>query len=392
MVTTYSVDKTLALTGVTALSNAFIIEFTKDAPAEYISVYLYALMQYQNPAFLNDDIAQALEMSNETVISAFEYWQSKGLLTIVRNEPLHIEFGRANPNSAKYGGGKYASLIDSLRPILGTRILSATELQTVYDWIEVFGLSEDAVKALFIYCIDIKGTRISIRYMDEVAKTWADNGILTEEDARDYIHRNTQYHIGAKEVLKRFGLHRNPTEDEVEIYKKWITEYKLTPDVILEACSSTLSATNPSFAYLSTIIDSYTSGGAVDSESLAEYRKKRDMFDDFCAKIFRNAGLAAKPKAQQKERIAHWLNEYHMPQDLLLMLAEYSAQKAQPFSFMCKCVVRWNELDIHNIADARADLEATKLNAPQTVHKSYIKHNYTESDLAHIGVNFDDED
>ena len=62
MVTTYSVDKTLALTGVTALSNAFIIEFTKDAPAEYISVYLYALMQYQNPAFLNDDIAQALEM------------------------------------------------------------------------------------------------------------------------------------------------------------------------------------------------------------------------------------------------------------------------------------------------------------------------------------------
>ena len=388
---TYSIDKNRALSGVTAVPNAFIIEFTRNAPAEYIAVYLYALMQYQNPVFINDDIAQSLDMSDDELIHAFEYWQEKGVLSIVRNDPLHIEFGRVNISGASRADGKYAELIRSLNNIIKPRVLSASELRSVYDWIEVFGLSEDAIKVLMIHCIDIKGPRTSIRYMDDVARTWADNKILTAEDAREYIESTTAYHKGARAVLHRFGLRRNPTEDEVALYKKWTTEYKLPQDVILDACAATVGASNPSFGYLSSVIDGYKERGVFDGDSLQEYRKKRDLLESFAKELFKTAMLSTKPNAEQRERIRIWLEEYHMPQDVLKMLAENAAQKAHPFSFMCKRVEEWNRADIRNMQDARADLERPSEAAPAVLRKEYTRHNYTAEDLEHIGVSFDDD-
>ena len=396
MTITYSTEKNAALLGFTAVSNAFIIEFAKDAPPEYIAVYLYALMQCQHRSFENDDIAAALSCSEETVISAFEYWQGKGLLTILRSSPLHVEFGRTTVSPVfSQSEGKYAELLKSLRPVLGTRILSASDLKKVYDWIEIFGLTEDAVYALFVHCLDIKGARVPIRYLDEVAKTWSDNNILTADDAREYITSTTEHHGGARAVLKLLGMKRNPTEAEVALYKKWRIQYGLTPEVIYEVCATNVSAGNPSFAYLSAIMDSMHEKGVANTDELAQIRKQQDMLTDLCRRLFMKAGMTSRPNAQQCERVSLWLSDYHMTEEMLFALAEAASGKSQPFSFMCKTVARWNESDIHNLQDAKADLASShtsSVSSKTPIHKGFMRHNYTESDLSHIGITFDDDD
>lgn len=393
MVTTYSTDKTTAALGITAVSNTFILELMQNAPDSYIRVYLFALMQHQNPAFANDDVALALKMTETDVTAAFEYWQRKGLVRVLRAEPLHIEF--CSPSTVSVSSkGRYNKLIEALRPILGTRILSATELKTVYDWIEVFGLSEEAVEALFIYCIGTKGARTSIRYMDEVAKAWADKSIFTAEDAKDYIAGNTAANSGARDILKRFGLKRNPTDDEVALYIKWTCDYKLSHDVIMDACVGMTSASNPSFAYLSGIIEDYREHGATDIESLAQYHKGRAILEDFCKELLKTAGIHSKPTANHRLKIEAWLTNYHMPKDTLLLLAKYAAAKSRPFDFMSKKVNAWNEADIRNYSDAKADLENTAQQTTKTVLQAsgYKQRSYTSEDLKKLGVDFGDND
>ena len=391
MTVTFSMDRTEALSCSTTVSNVFIAEYARSAPQGFTAVYLYALMQSQNGAFANDDIASALDMTEEQICAAFEYWQKKGLLTVVRSDPLHIEIGRARSSQVQ-GHERFSGLLEKLRPVLGTRVLTPTELKVVFDWIDVFGLEEDAVIALFIYCLEIKGARTSIRYMDEIAKGWADMNIRTAADAEAYIKETTEYHLGAKEILKLFGLKRNPTEAEVTLYKKWRCEYHMSKEVIKEACSYTAGSSNPSFAYLDKIIEALHEEGALDIEEVRQRQKERLAFEDFCKEVFLRAGLVKKPDAAQKERIEMWLSSYHLPKDVIILMAEHARSKPKPFAFMCKAAQDLHDRDILNLHDAAEYLSETAQSAVSSPAGSYAKHNYTAEDLAKIGVNLDDDD
>ncbi len=394
MVITYSVDRAAAENLQTPIPNSFILEYIQEAPAVCLRVYLYAQMQYGCLAFADDDIASALNIEEQEVVEAFEYWQRKGLVSILRDSPLHVEFRRNSSSYTKPSQGKYNRLLEALRPILGTRILSATELKTVYDWIEVFGLSEDAVEALFMYCINTKGARVSIRYIDEVAKSWADNSILTADDAKEYIASNTVYHKGAYEVLMRLGKKRRPTEDEVALYRKWVSEYKLSLEVIDSACEAMLGAANPSFLYLSRIIDSYVENGTINTDALLRYNKQQAELEDFSRGLFKKMGLKTMPSVEQRDKISTWLSDYHMTRDMLMLLAEHARDMARPFDFMCKRVARWNNSDIHNYDAAKQDLtlpDKKQYAKPETAG-SFKQRTYTKAELDSLAAHLDDEE
>ena len=392
MTVTYSIDKKAALSATTSVSNAFIAEYAKRAPADFIRVYLFALMQLQNRAFENDDIATSLELPDERIAEAFDYWQRMGLLTIVRADPLHIEFSRGKTPLLYNRDGKYKNLLDNLRPILGERVFSATELSKVYDWIEIFGFEEGAVLELVRFCTNTKGRGVSFRYMDETAKGWADANIITQKDAEEYTRKKSIYVTGAREVLRLLGMKRSPTEAEIALFKKWMEEYRFDADVIFAACAQTVGASTPSFGYLSKIVDTLYEKGAVDMETLERARKERMIFEDFSKELFRRAGLVKNPTADQKERIEMWLNEFRLPKDVLNLAADFAKRETRPFSFMCRAALRLHDADALNIEDARNVLSGMEKQPKAQSPGGYIKHNYTADDLAHIGINFDDEE
>ena len=76
--------------GVTAIDNAFIIDYMPTAPDGAVKAYIYGLMA----ASRGDapDIADALGMDDAQLCDAFAYWQRLGLVRIASGEPLIVEF------------------------------------------------------------------------------------------------------------------------------------------------------------------------------------------------------------------------------------------------------------------------------------------------------------
>ena len=95
-----------------------------------------------------------------------------------------------------------------------------------------------------------------MRYMEKVAHSWKEAGIVKVEDAKEYVKsRSKIYH----KVIKCFGITgRGLGESELAFLNKWKKEYKFTDELIAEACRRTMEATHkPSFAYADSILSKW---------------------------------------------------------------------------------------------------------------------------------------
>ena len=135
--------------GVTPVENLFIQSFLPQAPGDYVRVYLYGLMQCRYPSMCDRPLHEALGISEQAVTEAFCYWQEQGLVRIVSDQPLTVEYREIGTRSAGDAlPAKYASLVRQIYALTAPRQFGVSELKHVYDWIEVYNLEEGAVLEL----------------------------------------------------------------------------------------------------------------------------------------------------------------------------------------------------------------------------------------------------
>lgn len=129
--------------------------------------------------------------------------------------------------------------------------LSSTDTNMVLYWLDELHFSTDLVEYLVEYCIT-KG-HSSLRYMNKVALGWADAGIKTVDQAKDYAAAHSQIYYS---VMKALGITgRNLVDSEVSLINKWVGEYGFDIELVKAACSKTISAIQkPSFEYTDSIL------------------------------------------------------------------------------------------------------------------------------------------
>ena len=159
---------------------------------------------------LRDAIEERRE-ADAKAVEAFLYWQDMGLLRIVEQEPLSVEYLSVQAGPVTGGTRKYAPLVSALRQVCGARVLTPGELSKIYDWIEVFGLEEAAAVMLVRRCMELKGPSVKIQFMDKMAREWAKEGVLTAADAEQRIKLDTELQGGAKAILARWRKGRMAT-------------------------------------------------------------------------------------------------------------------------------------------------------------------------------------
>ena len=135
------------LLDVTAVSNVFLLEYMPKAPEGFTKAYLLGLMQTGAPGaeVAGLDVSGVLSVSEAELARAFAYWQAAGLVRIVSDAPLTVEYLPAGASSGLAAGDaprKYASLVAALQDVAGTRVFSGHELSEIYDWIEAFRFEE----------------------------------------------------------------------------------------------------------------------------------------------------------------------------------------------------------------------------------------------------------
>lgn len=309
------------------LPNVFIDEYMPSANGSYVKVYLYLVRCMQN---LQSDItipaiADKLENTENDILRAIAYWEKVGLLTLEKNESNQItaltladlstldsnkEFGISDDEVAT----TTESIVDA--DLANTKskntkevnqdftkphytetqinqITSDDEVKWMMNIIEVYlehplrpvdiqlimylyeslNFSRELIMYLYEYCIS-KGKK-NASYIEAVALSWAKEGIDTVEKAEANA---TLYNTNYSAVSKAFGLNRTPGAVEQQYINKWMTKYKLSIEIIVEACNRTLLATGkPDFKYADKILEKWSDKGVrtlKDVERLDEEHKK----------------------------------------------------------------------------------------------------------------------
>lgn len=131
------------------------------------------------------------------------------------------------------------------------KTLTKSDTDAITYFYDTLGMSADLVEYLLETCAE-NGHK-SMHYIQKVALSWSDDGIVTVAQARQ---RSLNYNKNCYTVLGAFGIkNRGPAASEVTYIQKWTDEFGFTLDIIQEACSRTIAAIHqPSFEYADTIL------------------------------------------------------------------------------------------------------------------------------------------
>ena len=78
-----------AMFDVTPIENMFLLEYLPTAPDGFLRVYLHARMLCLHPELGQEigDVARALNMEEDAVLNAFQYWEQQGLVEKLSDRP-----------------------------------------------------------------------------------------------------------------------------------------------------------------------------------------------------------------------------------------------------------------------------------------------------------------
>jgi len=269
-----------AMYDVTPIENMFLLEYMPGAPEDFLRVYLYARMLCLHPELGSgeDAVAQALNMDNQRVRNAFDYWEQQGLMMRVADQPpqyamlpMRTSAPDVNaPMEREYY--EYRGFNAQLQALFPHEPLRPAEYRRANDWLNILGFTQDAVIAMVES--EVKKSRTGMpdpgrifRKLDKVMLDLADRGAKTAEDIRRALAVKDGVRQCAQQLRRRLSLNHQPTEDELKIIQKWMTQWNFTEAQIMDACAETVKAREPSIAYLDAILKSRKDGSQAGYEA-----------------------------------------------------------------------------------------------------------------------------
>ncbi len=385
----------------TQLDNLFITGHMPDAPELAVKAYIYGLMLANSPGCAEDDICAVLKCTAEDLRAAFSYWAAAGIVSIISDDPLKVRYLDVKGVASVCGSdpAKYAEFIAKVQGVLGTRVLSGAELAKVYDWIEVFGFEQEAAVEIIRHCLDKKGARTSISYMDAVARTLASSSELTLDAVNEHFRREELLTSGAANILRRWNKRTAPTEDQIALYEKWTKAWGFDDQSIDAALVQMTAAEKPSFAYLDGILDEWRKKGCISHEKIIEMQRRSDLEAELARQAFQRAGIKRRPSSEDRRIIGEWNSERGMSAELILYAAERSKLEAKPFAAMKRIIEEIGAEGISSVGAARQFLESPgyasknkRSGGKNSRALNYIKGiSYSDEELKKLGISMGEE-
>ena len=303
---------------VTALSNSFIDNIMPKLNGAYVKVYIYLLRSFCScrSGLSVSTIADALESTDSDILRALASLEKYNLIRLIKNEAEEITEIRfadsvkaAEPQSPSVPSfmikqepqaplapvtqfpapdarkePEYAQIpelskarineltsnvetewiMSAVETYLG-RLLTPADIQTILFLHCEKGFDADLIFYLYEYCTS-KG-KTSSQYIERVALNWVNKNITTIAEAQEESAKFNEHYIA---VSKAFGMGRMPAGTEQEFINRWSGEFKLSDELIVEACNRTLIATGkPDFKYANKIMENWAKKNVRSLEDVA---------------------------------------------------------------------------------------------------------------------------
>ena len=255
----FGFDEQYAYYGVTPVDNQFILEYLPAATGDAVRVYLYGLMQCHHPeqTMTLPQMARELALSEEAVMSAYRYWERKGLVRRIADNPPAFRYVSlhqlALSGAALTVDVEYEQFAGAVSALFGDRAIHGGEMQRIYEWVEDLHLPMDVVVYLIREMIAQHGKTVAVKTIEKRAIMLAEENVQCVEDAETVLTRDKDIWDGSRAVIRRLGKRRYPSEDEQAMFRTWHVDWGFSLEDILAACAETVKG-EPTFAYLGGIL------------------------------------------------------------------------------------------------------------------------------------------
>lgn len=357
----FAFDEQYAYHGVTPVDNQFILEYLPNATGDAVRVYLYGLMQCYHPqqAMTIDQMARELSMTEDAVLTAYRHWERKGLVRRVADHPPAYRY--VSLRQLTLTGGvvpvdeEYEAFAAAVYGVFGNeRRLHGKEISQCYEWVEELRLPQDVVICLLRHMVASNGRNVAIKTIEKRAIQLAEENIVTVEDAEALLNRDKAVWDGSRAVLRRMGKRRNPSEDELALYRQWTCGWGFAPDDVLTACAE-MTKGDPSFKYLNGILERLYQKNAAAGRS-------QKVADVFAEEKEAAAPLKALLKVMKLQGVT--INEGTLavyadmralyPDNIILMAGKECAKRGADFEAVMTTLRNWKRNGLETAADVNA--------------------------------------
>lgn len=321
--------------GDTPIENIFINDFMPMAHGTYVKVYLlgykYAKDMDANIQVDNRTIAKHLNIPLGDVLSAWDFWESKGIIRKkVENEENNIDYNvkflnlkqlyinnvikpkAANKNieNRKNNFNKpYTATTDELVEAKNTpainnmfneirtalrRYITPNESKRIYEWIDNFNMSPDIIVRAFQFALENKNNR-RISFVEGIIKNWYDDDITNVEKLDEYMSKNDKNFYRYNKILRYLGLKGLASEPQKKYINKWFDEWNFSMELVLLACDETIKISDISFAYIDGILKNWFKDNV---NSIEDLEKRKENF-----KINKEDTLKKKTTPRKKKKV-----------------------------------------------------------------------------------------
>ena len=360
---TFAFDERYAMFDVTPVENQFILEYLAGAKGDYVKVYLYGLLCCYHPRKEMDiaGMSRELELPEDVILAAFRYWERRHLVCRISDNPpvwQYINIKQLNLNNGADGPEQdYTRFSREVQSAFdGDREFHGSELSACYEWKEDLGLSTEVIILLLKHMSLTRGKNFRIRDAEKTAILLSDEKAFTAEDAEAVLGRDEAAIAGLRKVLRKLGMRFNPSDANLNLYRKWREEWHFTQEAIEDACDRTGTST-PSLALVDSILEqTYRNSGSrtkkLGREDLEASEEKRRKLKQVLKEI---GQYGAATPAQQ--RLYDRMTEM-FPQEIILLAAGECAAKQKKFDSVLKLLESWQERGFTDEEQIRNHIEA----------------------------------
>lgn len=313
----------------TELDNIFINDYLPFAEPKHSVVYIYGLYLCNSNSFDNslENFSRTLNMSEEEVVKAFEYWEEQGLVQLLRINPLQVTFiplKNALTANKLFKPDKYTVFNQQANEIFqGKRSISKHEYQEYYDFLERFHVEPEALLMIMKYCVETKNSAVGYNYILTVAKNWAYEGITSCLQVEERLKKLEEKSPELTEIFTALGIKRAPYVEERALANKWISELSFPLETILYICKTSKRKSKLNMEKLNEIIVKYYEMKLFSEQEISSFEKNKQELYDLAKEINKALGLYYENLEVVVENyILKWIN-MGFDKKLLLEVAEY---------------------------------------------------------------------
>ncbi|MFC2661538.1 MAG: DnaD domain protein [Eubacterium sp.] len=289
----------------TNIENIFINEYLPAAPGDYVKVFIYGYMYAQYGMEISEHmIAEQLGLSEKLVAQAWNYWEDLGLI-----------------RKTFVNGDKDVNLC-----------------------IEFVNLKDE-----------MYGTGSSEADQTEDSQSGVEN--LLDNDSLQRLF---------SQIESDFG--RSLSSTEVKTILGWITEDKITPEVVQFCVQYCLQKNKTGMKYISAVVHGWASRGLNTVDAVKDYLQEVDQRYYQYRRILQALGFTRNATEAEKNLMDSWFDDMGYNIDKILEACSKTAGISNPnFNYVDKVLKNWK---------TEADKQKRDVNARKPVTQAVLNQYY----------------